>query len=690
MMASHRAVRGVSSALLGACAALLAGGCASGTGLWEHRHATPGPGAGVPPEPGKPGLSVAEAIAEVDACSLPPGIPPGLALQLKQALAEALRARGASEIAQAPPRGSKNAVPNLEFIPASGGAADNLAWSFVSVGDYDQNGEVNVSDLTPLALNFGAAGPFAFNTARSIIDGDGNNLINLADVTAIGQNYKNTVVQWQVYASQDPGDYPTAPDAANGPGTRLLGTEPMSAGAGLPTERMKFSYEVPSALAGDHYWVRPSDGTTNGAASNLVDGLPPNWLHTFGGSVDEDANGVALDVNDRSFVAGTSHATPLDSDIVMLRCGPQGGLHLARIWGGAGLDQARAIEVHNDRVYIAGWTESFGPGPRNALLLCFDLDGNLQWSGPVAFGTAGATVEANDVAVDQNGDIWIVGSIMPAAGTKSVLIARFNSNGLLQWYDAWSIGQVDAFTSIYIPGPGNIIYVAGQSRNSTTGFIDLLLACYFPSGTFQWARTWSDAYSQGATDLVVSGAGNIYVTGYVDAESVNTTAKLLLLKCDLSGNVIWARSWFTDRETGATGIAMDAENHLYLSGYNKVTGNPNDGLVLLRYNTDGDLERRRLLPAWPAAGLGVLSLATDSIGRVIYTGLDTYAHQNWDETFNCTSLPVTTGTSASPIGLITSFVGTTATGIAVVLAPNYLKDVGGGGFDLLVGAASMR
>ena len=690
-MASHRAVRGVSSALLGACAALVAGGCAGGGWLWTHRHIAPGAGAATLRPPGEPGrLSLADAVAQVEAYNPPPGIPPRLAEQLKQALAEGLRARAASELSQAPPMGSKNAVPDLAFYPASGGDPDRLAWSFRSIGDYDQNGEVNVSDLTPLGLSFGASGPFAYDTALSVVDGDRNDEINLSDVTPIGQNFKTTITGWKVYASLDPGDYPATPNGPNGPGARLLDTVPMSAGAGLPTERKKFGYVVPIALAGDQYWVRPSDGTTNGAASNMVAGLPPDWLHTFGDSGDQDAAGVALDVNDRSFVAGTSHVTPTDSDIVLLRCGPMGGLHLARIWGGAALDEARAIAVHNDRVYIAGWTESFGPGPRNALLLCFDLEGNLQWSGgAVAFGLAGATVEANDVAVDQNGDIWIAGFIMPSGGTRSVLIARFNSNGLLQWYDAWSIGQVDVFTSIYIPGPGNIIYVAGESRNSTTWFTDVLLACYFPSGTFQWARTWSGAYSQGATDLVVSGT-SIYVTGYVDAESVNTTAKLLLLKYDSSGTVVWARSWYTDRETGATSIAMDAENHLYLSGYNKVTGMPNDGLVLLRYSTDGDLERRRLLPAWPAAGLGVMSLATDSIGRVIFAGRDTYAHSNWDETFNCTSFDVTTGTSASPIGLITSFVGTTATGAAVALAPNYVQDVGGGGFDILVGAVSMR
>ena len=51
---------------------------------------------------------------------------------------------------------------------------------------------------------------------------------------------------------------------------------------------------------------------------------------------------------------------------------------------------------------------------------------------------------------------------------------------------------------------------------------------------------------------------------------------------------------------------------------------------------------------------------------------------------------MTTGTSASPIGLITSFIGTTATGNFPVLAPSYTEDTGGGGFDILVGAVSMR
>ena len=77
-----------------------------------------------------------------------------------------------------------------------------LKWGYYSNGDYDQNREVNVADITPLALHFQESAPpggFPANSVQAVVDGDGNGEINLADITPIVLNFQNYVSEYRVY-----------------------------------------------------------------------------------------------------------------------------------------------------------------------------------------------------------------------------------------------------------------------------------------------------------------------------------------------------------------------------------------------------------------------------------------------------------------------------------------------------------
>ncbi|MCB1222244.1 hypothetical protein KDL30_16410, partial [bacterium] len=90
-------------------------------------------------------------------------------------------------------------------------------WYYMNPGDYDQNGEVNISDLTPLAIHFGKSSPGGFDLTRveSVVDGDGNGEINIADVSPIGANFGNSVTDYELYFGSQ-ADYPAEPGDPTG------------------------------------------------------------------------------------------------------------------------------------------------------------------------------------------------------------------------------------------------------------------------------------------------------------------------------------------------------------------------------------------------------------------------------------------------------------------------------------------
>jgi len=153
----------------------------------------------------------------------------------------------------------------------------DFLWSYANQGDYDQNSEVNLADLTPIAVHFGERGPFSYVAAVGVVDGDGNGEINLSDITPIGANYGRNVGQgtaYAVYGSMDPTDYPAANDEAQK--ISPFDTLPWSAAQGtVGQERLYFVYNIPNPQANEFYWARPVDANGHvGTPTDMVNCNP--------------------------------------------------------------------------------------------------------------------------------------------------------------------------------------------------------------------------------------------------------------------------------------------------------------------------------------------------------------------------------------------------------------------------------
>jgi len=240
-----------------------------------------------------PDLNV--AAVQLDAMPCPKGVSAQTWAELKGALREALSARlqvtGDRLQVGAGPSARPKAAADIALRPPHGDAAASvltyygsgalLNWRYYSPGDYDQNGVVGLSDLVPLAVHFGESSgtgnPFAGNTVQAVIDGDSNGELNLADIIAIAVNFGVHVEGYRVYAADNTVACPTSADSPNGTGTVYIGgvafgdaQEPPGGG------RKLFNYQVVPTATTRYFWVRPTDGETDGSASNyVVVVLPP-------------------------------------------------------------------------------------------------------------------------------------------------------------------------------------------------------------------------------------------------------------------------------------------------------------------------------------------------------------------------------------------------------------------------------
>lgn len=147
-------------------------------------------------------LADTSATADVEIAPLTNGtdsanaqVDPALMAQLRAELSRVLASRGITLDAAGNPVGKAvSALPKrvfstpdrIDFPPSE---TSDLSWSYHQPGDYDLNGEVNVSDLTPVGIYFNAkSGDPNWNDAR-VADGDGNGEVNVSDITPIGVNF---------------------------------------------------------------------------------------------------------------------------------------------------------------------------------------------------------------------------------------------------------------------------------------------------------------------------------------------------------------------------------------------------------------------------------------------------------------------------------------------------------------------
>lgn len=210
---------------------------------------------------------------------------------------------------------------------------------------------------------------------------------------------------------------------------------------------------------------------------------------------------------------------------------------------------------------------------------------------------------AHGTVVDGSGNVYIAGTTSSSsgiasggfdnslsAGSTDAYLAKFNSNGVLQWATYYgSVGDeegyscaIDGSNNVYLAGTTTTTSGIGSGGHQTThgGQKDAFLVKFNSSGTRQWATYYGGNEHDEGNSCSTDGSGNVYLGGSTSSTSGIATAGshgptggtnvAFLVKFNSSGTRQWGTYYgyffASTANTRINALCTDALGNVFAAG----------------------------------------------------------------------------------------------------------------------------
>ena len=336
------------------------------------------------------------------------------------------------------------------------------------------------------------------------------------------------------------------------------------------------------------------------------------WNETFGGYSSDSGRSI-LQTSDGGYiiVGNTNSFGAGDNDIWLIKTDASGNEIWNQTFGGVLADYGSSVLQTADGEYIiAGSTDNFGSGDRDAWLIKTDNNGNEIWSQTFGGSLSDA---ANSLAKTADGGYIIAGYTDSfGAGNSDVWIVKTDSNGNEIWNQTYGGALNDIACSVQLTIDGGFI-ISGITCSFGDDDGDALLIKTDSNGNEIWSQTYGGNLTEYAQSILNTNDSGYLFAGYTDSFGAGNS-DVWVVKTDPNGNEIWNQTIGYELDDMAFSIQSTSDNGYILTGHTASFGNPDWDVWLLKLDSEFYAE----FSAQPLSGYSplIVDFQDESLGNI--------------------------------------------------------------------------
>ena len=334
------------------------------------------------------------------------------------------------------------------------------------------------------------------------------------------------------------------------------------------------------------------------------------FIKTIGKSGDEVANS-GIECHDGNFliIGSTTSEGNGAEDGLVIKVDINGNTLWTKTIGGTGYDELHhAIQLSNNDFVVVGWTESYGNGKEDVLLVRINNDGDVIWSTTIG----GQNDDRGYTLIETiDGDFIVTGwTESYGAGIRDILTMKIDISGNTVWSKTYGVGGND-----WVNGFGLIRNSKGNYALSVVWTKDRLIAGHngiilqFDSnGDIITSNIYGGGRNEGGAGYIREFNGGYQNIGHSWSWNGNNN-EVWMTEFDSLLNITWSKTYgLANRNIRIGSVYLTSNNEYLVSGHDFTSSTLGKGFIL-RINTSGNLMR-----AHSYDGIGV-----DKIHSVIET-----------------------------------------------------------------------
>ena len=309
------------------------------------------------------------------------------------------------------------------------------------------------------------------------------------------------------------------------------------------------------------------------------------WAKTYGGTNSDYVSSIAQTSDGGYVIAGYTQSFGAGLfDIMVIKLDGTGAITWQKTYGGTNNDFVSSIAQTSDGGYvIAGNTYSFGSGGSDAWILKLDGIGAITWQktfGETNYDSIYSIAQTSDSGYIITGSTYSFGS-----GGSDAWILKLDGTGAITWQKTFG-GTNNDYANMVVQTSDSGYIIAGSTYSFGSGGFDAWIIKLDGSGSTNWQKIYGGTNQEHAKSVaqtsdggyVLAGQTMSYGTGYYDA---------WILKLDGTGAITWQKTYGSTLNDEAISVMQTSDGGYLIGGKTYYFGAGDSDLWLFKLDSTG-------------------------------------------------------------------------------------------------------